>query len=102
MKYVGEAVRDHALANGRTNVVAIGIASWGILAHREKLQDENVSVCNDSFTNYKFKRLIYFRLFILFIIWIKSMRVYSLSTPPPKPLPHTFRISAPIALKIVN
>ncbi|XP_072174396.1 transient receptor potential cation channel subfamily M member-like 2 [Diadema setosum] len=41
MKYVGEAVRDHALANGRSNVVAIGIASWGVIAHREKLIDES-------------------------------------------------------------
>eukprot|EP00057_Strongylocentrotus_purpuratus_P010202 XP_011664676.1 PREDICTED: transient receptor potential cation channel subfamily M member 2 isoform X5 [Strongylocentrotus purpuratus] len=41
MKYVGDAVRDHNLANGRSNVVAIGIASWGVITNREKLIDDN-------------------------------------------------------------
>ncbi|XP_041459667.1 transient receptor potential cation channel subfamily M member-like 2 isoform X2 [Lytechinus variegatus] len=41
MKYVGDAVRDHTLANGRSNVVAIGIASWGVIRNREKLIDDN-------------------------------------------------------------
>ncbi|XP_071824925.1 transient receptor potential cation channel subfamily M member-like 2 isoform X3 [Apostichopus japonicus] len=38
MKYVGEAVRDYAIAAGgtaATNVVAIGIATWGILDQQE-------------------------------------------------------------------
>ena len=45
MKYVGEAVRDYALASGttgRTNVIAIGIASWGVLDQRETLMSPKV------------------------------------------------------------
>ncbi|XP_030829332.1 transient receptor potential cation channel subfamily M member-like 2 isoform X2 [Strongylocentrotus purpuratus] len=41
MKYVGDAVRDHNLANGQNNVVAIGIASWGVITNRAKLIDDN-------------------------------------------------------------
>ncbi|XP_033100603.1 transient receptor potential cation channel subfamily M member-like 2 [Anneissia japonica] len=45
MKYVGDAVRDYALATGtmnRNNVVAIGIASWGVIHQKENLtKDEN-------------------------------------------------------------
>ncbi len=43
MKYVGQAIRDYALASGntgRSNVVAIGIASWGVISQREKLIHE--------------------------------------------------------------
>ncbi|XP_071942447.1 transient receptor potential cation channel subfamily M member-like 2 isoform X2 [Antedon mediterranea] len=40
MKYVGDAVRDYALASGamtRNSVVAIGIPSWGVINQKEKL-----------------------------------------------------------------
>ncbi|KAJ8036475.1 Transient receptor potential cation channel subfamily M member 3 [Holothuria leucospilota] len=40
MRYVGEAVRDYAIAAGgsaATNVVAIGIATWGVLDQQEAL-----------------------------------------------------------------
>ncbi|XP_033624226.1 transient receptor potential cation channel subfamily M member-like 2 isoform X2 [Asterias rubens] len=43
MKYVGDAIRDYALASGnatRTNVVAIGIATWGVIDQRDKLINE--------------------------------------------------------------
>ena len=45
MKYVGDAIRDYALASGnatRTNVVAIGIATWGVIDQRDKLINEKV------------------------------------------------------------
>ncbi|XP_030849301.1 transient receptor potential cation channel subfamily M member 2-like isoform X2 [Strongylocentrotus purpuratus] len=41
MKYVGDAVRHHNLATGRSDIVAIGIASWGVIKNREKLIDDN-------------------------------------------------------------
>ncbi|XP_033100604.1 transient receptor potential cation channel subfamily M member-like 2 [Anneissia japonica] len=40
MKYVGDAVREQVEASGtlsRNNVVAIGIASWGVIDQKEKL-----------------------------------------------------------------
>eukprot|EP00057_Strongylocentrotus_purpuratus_P015555 XP_011670029.1 PREDICTED: transient receptor potential cation channel subfamily M member 2-like [Strongylocentrotus purpuratus] len=43
MKYVGDAVRHHNLATGRSDIVAIGIASWGVIKNREKLIDDNTS-----------------------------------------------------------
>ncbi|MBN3316044.1 TRPM4 protein, partial [Atractosteus spatula] len=38
-RYVGEAVRDHATASTQSNtkVIAVGIASWGIVHNREQL-----------------------------------------------------------------
>ena len=38
MKYVGEAVRDYGIDAGK-NVVAIGIATWGVLNNKVKLQE---------------------------------------------------------------
>ncbi|KAJ3591817.1 hypothetical protein NHX12_006949 [Muraenolepis orangiensis] len=39
MKYVGRAVRDHALSSGssRGQIVAIGVATWGIIHNRQAL-----------------------------------------------------------------
>ncbi|XP_038079151.1 transient receptor potential cation channel subfamily M member 2-like isoform X2 [Patiria miniata] len=39
MKYVGDAIKDYALVSGITgrSVVAIGVASWGVIEQREKL-----------------------------------------------------------------
>lgn len=39
MKYVGEALRDHA-RRSRNKIVAIGIAPWGIVENRDSLVDE--------------------------------------------------------------
>ncbi|PIK61557.1 putative transient receptor potential cation channel subfamily M member 6 [Apostichopus japonicus] len=39
MKYVGEALRDHA-RRSRNKIVAIGIAPWGIVENRDTLVDE--------------------------------------------------------------
>ena len=36
MKYVGEAVRDYGIEAG-LDVVALGVATWGVLAHKEKM-----------------------------------------------------------------
>ena len=38
MKHVGEAVRDYKTAHGSQNsVVAIGLASWGVVSNKEEL-----------------------------------------------------------------
>ena len=45
MKYVGDAIKDYSLASGitgRSNVVAIGFASWGVIDQREKLISDKV------------------------------------------------------------
>ncbi|KAK3595125.1 hypothetical protein CHS0354_002378 [Potamilus streckersoni] len=43
MKLVGEAVTDPILTNGTTdtNIVALGIATWGCLANRENFEGDN-------------------------------------------------------------
>ena len=45
MQFVGEAVRDHMITLGSNDsqVIAIGIATWGCIANRESLdgQDPN-------------------------------------------------------------
>lgn len=46
MRYVGEAVRDYAIAAGgtaATNVVAIGIATWGVIDQQEALISQEVN-----------------------------------------------------------
>ena len=45
MAFVGEAVRDHMLTTGASeqNVVALGIATWGIVDNKESLEGEDVS-----------------------------------------------------------
>ena len=45
--YESGAVREYALASGttgRTNVIAIGIASWGVLDQRETLMSPKVCI----------------------------------------------------------
>ncbi|KAM9709328.1 transient receptor potential cation channel subfamily M member 2 isoform 2-T2 [Menidia menidia] len=38
MKHVGQAVRDHALSStGQGKIVAIGVATWGVIHNRDKL-----------------------------------------------------------------
>lgn len=38
MKHVGQAVRDYALSNSmHSQIVAIGVATWGIIHNRETL-----------------------------------------------------------------
>lgn len=38
MKHVGEAVKDHALSSSmRSQIVAIGVATWGIIHNRDSL-----------------------------------------------------------------
>ena len=46
MAFVGEAVRDHMLTTGASeqNVVALGIATWGIVDNKDNLEAEDVSV----------------------------------------------------------
>lgn len=41
MKHVGQAVRDHALSNAtQGNIVAIGVATWGVIHNRKALVHE--------------------------------------------------------------
>jgi len=46
MKYIGEVVRDNTISrSSEENVVAIGIAAWGMISNRESLirsGDDNV------------------------------------------------------------
>ena len=43
MRYVGEAVREFTDAHGlKTNIVALGIAPWGVINNKESLIDEEV------------------------------------------------------------
>ena len=45
MKHVGEAVRDFGLtAKNQGQVIAIGIATWGIIQNRKNLVDEKVNI----------------------------------------------------------
>lgn len=38
MKYIGEVVRDNTISrSSEENVVAIGIAAWGMISNRENL-----------------------------------------------------------------
>lgn len=38
MKYIGEVVRDNTISrSSEENVVAIGIAAWGMISNRESL-----------------------------------------------------------------
>ncbi|KAK3091596.1 hypothetical protein FSP39_021023 [Pinctada imbricata] len=42
MEFVGDAVRDHRITSGRTqDVVAIGIATWGMVANRHNLDGDD-------------------------------------------------------------
>ena len=45
MEFVGEAVKDHMLTTGssKQKVVALGIATWGIVDNKDALTDEDVS-----------------------------------------------------------
>ena len=45
MAFVGEAVRDHMLTTGESeqNVVALGIATWGIVDNKDNLEAGDVS-----------------------------------------------------------
>ena len=45
MEFVGEAVRDYILATGSSgqNVVAIGIATWGVIDNNKALISSDVS-----------------------------------------------------------
>ena len=45
MEFVGEAVKDHMLTTGDSEqkVVALGIATWGIIDNRDSLMAEDVS-----------------------------------------------------------
>ena len=43
MKHVGQAVRDHALSSAtQGQIVAIGVATWGIIHNREALVHSEV------------------------------------------------------------
>lgn len=45
MKYVGEAVRNHAVAHGnKTPIIAIGITAWGCISNRELLVNDQVCI----------------------------------------------------------
>lgn len=48
MKYIGEVVRDNTISrNSEENIVAIGIAAWGMVSNRDTLIrncDDEVSV----------------------------------------------------------
>lgn len=38
MKYIGEVVRDNTISrNSEENIVAIGIAAWGMVSNRDTL-----------------------------------------------------------------
>lgn len=44
MKYIGEVVRDNTISrNSEENIVAIGIAAWGMVSNRDTL----IRNCND-------------------------------------------------------
>ena len=53
MEFVGEAAKDHALSGGTFDqqVVALGIATWGIVDNKESLESEDVSVEFDGLTS---------------------------------------------------
>lgn len=43
MKHVGQAVRDYALSNSmQGQIVAIGVATWGVIHNREALIKQEV------------------------------------------------------------
>ena len=46
MEFVGEAVKEHMLTTGSSDgkVVALGIASWGIVDNRNQLMSDGVSI----------------------------------------------------------
>lgn len=49
MKHVGQAVRDYALSSSLSGqIVAIGVATWGIIHNREALV--HAEVCNTDMT----------------------------------------------------
>ena len=44
MEFVGDAVRDHRITSGKKeDVVALGIATWGMVANRLNLDGDDVS-----------------------------------------------------------
>ena len=43
MKHAGEAVRDCGLDAGKKELVALGIATWGIVDQRKKLKFQVIS-----------------------------------------------------------
>ena len=45
MEFVGEAVKEHMMTTGMSEqkVVALGIATWGIIDNREALIGDHVS-----------------------------------------------------------
>jgi transient receptor potential cation channel subfamily M protein 8 len=44
MKYIGEVVRDNTISrNSEENIVAIGIAAWGMVSNRDTL----IRSCDD-------------------------------------------------------
>ncbi len=48
MEFVGDAVKDFMLQSGSSDqhVVALGIATWGIVDNRESLISEEVAMCS--------------------------------------------------------
>ena len=54
MKHVGKAVRDYALSSGsmQGQIVAIGVATWGIIHKRKALVHSEVQ--NNTFTHLAF------------------------------------------------
>ena len=46
MKYVGEALHEHTLRSQR-RIVAIGVASWGIVHNRMEMMKKGVSTINN-------------------------------------------------------
>lgn len=50
MKHVGQAVRDYALSNSLSGqIVAIGVATWGIIHNREALVHPEVADEDEAF-----------------------------------------------------
>lgn len=46
MEFVGEAVRDHMLTTTEQQVVALGVATWGIIDNKDSLISDDVSCYN--------------------------------------------------------
>lgn len=45
MEFVGDAVKDHIITSGRKNdVVVLGVATWGCVANRQALEEEEEEV----------------------------------------------------------
>ncbi len=87
MEFVGEAVKDHMLSMGSSecNVVALGIATWGVIDNRKSLMGTEVSISNHILSALRYLQqkigkindLLLFMSFVHYVTILNKLLIYS-------------------------